>query len=299
MEPQASSPSMQRRTRIAATASIARMPISMTLSAARITTPASARTAIGALLRRNARPLGRDTDTKSASSARASNPSAGPSRSSLSAGRSRTFSRSGPGMCRWRCAPRTRTPYRLPSGRSAMRSPALAFSGATTASTTTDSAAMSGPRLRPTRKPSVSLSVSNSDVVALRISVSPFLSSRFLMSDRQNSPPLRIPVIFSPPRLRAATSLTFLPSNSSVRSVASDRNWVSPVSASSPPDSRSGRRKRPSSVIRAIPVSAVTMPTGVISKIENGSSPLRRATPSTSRLVDVPMSVRVPPRMDA
>ena len=39
------------------------------------------------------------------------------------------------------------------------------------------------------------------------------------------------------------------------------------------------------------------MPTGANSNIEYGSIPYRTIAPLTARLVDVPMSVTVPPRM--
>ena len=46
-------------------------------------------------------------------------------------------------------------------------------------------------------------------------------------------------------------------------------------------------------------VVAATRPTGVISKIEKAARPDACATPSTRMLVDVPISVQVPPRMAA
>ena len=52
-------------------------------------------------------------------------------------------------------------------------------------------------------------------------------------------------------------------------------------------------------VARLMPTTAATSPIGVISKIENAGSPCSRATPSTKRFVDVPISVHVPPRIAA
>ncbi len=47
-----------------------------------------------------------------------------------------------------------------------------------------------------------------------------------------------------------------------------------------------------------MPTAAITRPTGVISKIVKGASPPCRATPSTSRFVEVPTSVTVPPKIE-
>ena len=46
------------------------------------------------------------------------------------------------------------------------------------------------------------------------------------------------------------------------------------------------------------PTTAMISPTGVISKIPKAGWPAARATPSTSRLVEVPIIVTVPPRID-
>ena len=48
-----------------------------------------------------------------------------------------------------------------------------------------------------------------------------------------------------------------------------------------------------------MPQATTISPSGVISKIEKGSSPFERATPSTSRFVEVPISVSVPPMIAA
>jgi hypothetical protein len=48
-----------------------------------------------------------------------------------------------------------------------------------------------------------------------------------------------------------------------------------------------------------MPQSTNIAPKGVTSKIENPTSPLARATPSTRRLVEVPIKVKVPPKIAA
>ena len=48
-----------------------------------------------------------------------------------------------------------------------------------------------------------------------------------------------------------------------------------------------------------MPQATSTTASGVTSKMVKGACPSARDTPSTSRLVDVPISVSVPPRMAA
>jgi hypothetical protein len=48
-----------------------------------------------------------------------------------------------------------------------------------------------------------------------------------------------------------------------------------------------------------MPQATTMIPMGVISKIVKGSNPRVRAMPSTSRLVDVPIRVSVPPMIAA
>ena len=64
-------------------------------------------------------------------------------------------------------------------------------------------------------------------------------------------------------------------------------------------DVRSGKRCRPMKYRYAMPTNATGMASGETSKMVNGSIPRARATPSTNRLVDVPIRVIVPPRIDA
>ena len=88
---------MQRVARMTPMARIAATEIGSTSSAASVTVAASARTAIGALLRRNARVCDRSTPSRCWFSRRRSISRGSPVTSRRSAARMRTPPRSGPG----------------------------------------------------------------------------------------------------------------------------------------------------------------------------------------------------------
>jgi hypothetical protein len=60
---------------------------------------------------------------------------------------------------------------------------------------------------------------------------------------------------------------------------------------------RTGNRRQAVSEMKPIATATMISAIGVISNRVKGSSPWLRATPSTSRLVEVPISVHMPPRM--
>ena len=60
-------------------------------------------------------------------------------------------------------------------------------------------------------------------------------------------------------------------------------------------ESRFGRNGGTSSHMVAKPASMTGIPSGAISKRPKGTRPFSRATPSTSRLVEVPIMVIMPP----
>jgi len=63
-------------------------------------------------------------------------------------------------------------------------------------------------------------------------------------------------------------------------------------------DERDGIRRGPKIVRYPIPAMASGMPTGASSNMVIGRSPSSRRVPFTSKLVEVPMSVQQPPRIE-
>ena len=58
---------------------------------------------------------------------------------------------------------------------------------------------------------------------------------------------------------------------------------------------RAGSQRPANSSMKPQPSSAITSAGAVISNMLNGASPMSRATPSTRMLVEVPISVIIPP----
>ena len=109
------------------------------------------------------------------------------------------------------------------------------------------------------------------------------------------------PASLSPAWFSSFTEPSFFPAKrDSADTVSSVRKKTLPSSSiRSAALIRAGSRNRARRSMVAVPTTAATIPTGAISKIEKAGRPCSRATPSTSRLVEVPISVHVPPRIAA
>ncbi len=100
-----------------------------------------------------------------------------------------------------------------------------------------------------------------------------------------------------PSRLKVATSITREPiSGDPSGTTTSVKNFMRLRGPSrSAMESRLGRKRGTSSHMVMNPTTVTAIPSGAISKRPNGARPCARATPSTSRLVDVPIMDIMPP----
>jgi len=128
---------------------------------------------------------------------------------------------------------------------------------------------------------------------------SPGWSTTPARSRRSDASPRSTSMTRTPSGLKMSTSSTCRPIRAeSSGSATSVKYFILRRSVSSAPIvSRVGRRRGPNRVMNTAPATTSARPRGAISNIEKGASPWPRATPSTSRLVDVPIRVIMPPRM--
>ena len=100
-----------------------------------------------------------------------------------------------------------------------------------------------------------------------------------------------------PSRLKMPTSIAFCPiSGEPSGTTTSVKNFIFLRDPSrSAIESRFGMNRGTSSHIVAKPTNETTMPSGAISNRWNGTIPCARATPSTSRFVEVPIIEIIPP----
>ena len=130
---------------------------------------------------------------------------------------------------------------------------------------------------------------------------SPFLNVKVSILSRRDIFFRITSINLTPSRLNNGISVTFEPIKLlPVGIVTSAKNRIFDLSVSKVAMlKRSGRSFGPAKYRYKNVQDTTTIPIGNISKIPNGSNPDARATPSTSRLVDVPKSVSVPPTIAA
>ena len=126
---------------------------------------------------------------------------------------------------------------------------------------------------------------------------SPASSTTFVMSRRSEASPRRTSITRTASRLNIFTSLTFCPTMPLSSGIATSvKYFICERSVRNAAiELRSGSSRQPTSARNAPPARVTAMPTGAMSKMPNGSIPLARTTPSTSRLVEVPIRVIMPP----
>jgi len=138
---------------------------------------------------------------------------------------------------------------------------------------------------------------SNSDISVRSTTRSPASSSALGRSRRRLASPRSTSTTRTPSRLNASTPSTPCPIRLLFSGIATSVKYF--IFGRSPSrkdiDCRSGTRCLANSAMKIDPTAATARPTGRISKIENGSSPSLRTTPSTRMLVEVPISVSIPP----
>ena len=133
------------------------------------------------------------------------------------------------------------------------------------------------------------------------MSVSPSFRIRFSVSDCV-SPFLRISNIRAPYLLSKSKSLkgTFIPLNlGPMTASVLCRFLFCPATAVSSGVLSDGKSLFPNNMIYSIPTTAITPPTFPSSNIENPLYPSSSIIPWTTRFVEVPMSVHIPPSIAA
>ena len=285
---------MQRVAKTTATATIANKKIGATPRPARATIATRAARAMGALLRRKARSDGWLTSTKSISSARREISAAAPSISNVSPTRTTISSRPRPMFWLRRCTAKGYTPKRRRSRIAPSERPTILHPGVINTSTVLVSTELS---LSTVATSLLAWMPSNSDISVRNTTRSPASRLTDGKLRRKDKSPRRTSTRRTPSRLNISTFTTCCPINPDPSgSATSVKNFILLRPPRRPAMlSRSGSSIGAITPRYTIPHATKMIPRGVISKIVKGASPSARATPSTSRFVDVPINVSVPP----